>query len=513
MKRMRLQVVMWMLLAAAPVWAAAPTTQPQVAFDRWYTVLLGGRPAGWSHTRVELQAGRFTTTDQMKILINRGTATLAIGARSRFVETQSGRPIKAESVSRMGPQESGQRYVFTDKGIEVTSWQGDQRHTSLAPNPTGAGAHWLPPVAEHRAVQRQVAAGARQISTWSLDPSLGPSPTRTDYRLEGRQNVAVLGKVVPAMVWQETNSHLPGLTTTDYTDEAGWSIKTTIDLLPGMRLEVVQSDRELALRQISPSQVPELMTQTFIKPDKPVPDARQSRLAIYDLTFTPAQGAVAGHPLPAGLLPTTGCQRVVWSDEYHARVVVNLDSPTAAGSDLPTPADRRPSLMIDSDDGRVLALRDQALRGLAADASPVQKAKTLRRFVYRFIRNKDLSIGMATAGETARSAEGDCTEHAVLLAALLRAAGIPSRTVSGLLYVDEFLGQKQVFGYHMWTQAWLDTGQGAHWVDLDAVLPHHAFDAAHIALGVSSMDDQSGAMGGDVLDLLPVLGRLSIAVR
>ena len=38
---------------------------------------------------------------------------------------------------------------------------------------------------------------------------------------------------------------------------------------------------------------------------------------------------------------------------------------------------------------------------------------------------KDLSVGFATAADVARTAQGDCTEHAVLLAALLRASDIP----------------------------------------------------------------------------------------
>ena len=41
----------------------------------------------------------------------------------------------------------------------------------------------------------------------------------------------------------------------------------------------------------------------------------------------------------------------------------------------------------------------------------------------------------ATAAEVARSREGDCTEHAVLLAALARARGIPARVAMGLVYV------------------------------------------------------------------------------
>jgi hypothetical protein len=119
-------------------------------------------------------------------------------------------------------------------------------------------------------------------------------------------------------------------------------------------------------------------------------------------------------------------------------------------------------------------------------------------------------VGFATASEVARTRQGDCSEHAVLLAALLRGAGIPSRTVSGLIYTDEFLGRKNVFAYHMWTQAWLTQGVGGRWVDLDATLDALPFDAAHIALATSSQSDV-GAVN-DIVKIAGLLGRLSLQV-
>ena len=115
----------------------------------------------------------------------------------------------------------------------------------------------------------------------------------------------------------------------------------------------------------------------------------------------------------------------------------------------------KPSTMLRSDDPQIIGLVEQALLQVGADAGPKEKAMALRRFVNDHVAEKDLSVGFATASEVARTGQGDCTEHAVLLAAMLRAEGIPSRVVSGLIYVDRFLGHRQVFGYHMWTQAWI----------------------------------------------------------
>jgi len=103
----------------------------------------------------------------------------------------------------------------------------------------------------------------------------------------------------------------------------------------------------------------------------------------------------------------------------------------------------------------------------------------LEGFVRRFIRTKDLSIGYASALEVARRPEGDCTEHAVLLAALGRALGIPTRVVDGLAYVDAYAGKQHVFVPHAWVQAWTGTG----WQSFDAAMG--SFDSTHLAFAVS----------------------------
>ena len=127
-------------------------------------------------------------------------------------------------------------------------------------------------------------------------------------------------------------------------------------------------------------------------------------------------------------------------------------------------------------------------------------------------------VGDGSASEAARTREGDCTECAVLLAALLRANGIPSRCVNGLVYSeDDFAGQKDVFVYHMWTQAWIaldnddkpgeDGQQAGYWLDLDSAM--WRYSAGHIALGVSAMGDGDQQ---DQIDLVPMQHDLQIKV-
>ncbi len=201
---------------------------------------------------------------------------------------------------------------------------------------------------------------------------------------------------------------------------------------------------------------------------------------------------------------------MVWGDHRTARVVVDLDSPVNPLDDLPSAEHQATSTVLNHNDQKLRQLIAEALGEDPLALDPIEQSHRLRDFVHLYIEKKDLAIGFATAGEVARTAQGDCSEHAVLLAAMLRGVEIPSRTVSGLLYVEEFLGHIGVFGYHMWTQAWLPSPLGEHWVDLDATLVDREFDAAHIALAYSSLSDRS--MVNDLVALAPLFDRLQVKI-
>ena len=110
---------------------------------------------------------------------------------------------------------------------------------------------------------------------------------------------------------------------------------------------------------------------------------------------------------------------------------------------------------------------------LSAEAQ-MHVAYALRDLVHAHISDKHLSTAYASASETARTGSGDCTEHAVLLAAVLKARGIPARVCHGLVYVeqggsaingeadepeaDDDPDRTGQFGWHMWSQVGLLAG-------------------------------------------------------
>jgi transglutaminase-like putative cysteine protease len=101
------------------------------------------------------------------------------------------------------------------------------------------------------------------------------------------------------------------------------------------------------------------------------------------------------------------------------------------------------------------------------DLSPV-KAKKLVAWVHEKIQKRPV-LSVPNALETLQNRMGDCNEHAVLLAALARAAGIPAQVESGLVY------QRGRFYYHAWNVFYLGT-----WITADSSMGQFPADVTHI---------------------------------
>lgn len=487
----------------APLVAQGQSEQEKVTFDRWYVLMLGESRAGYARITQMERGEQIISQTQMHFAFKRGPVAMAMEQSISFTESVDGRAIEAMTMMKPGAAAITQTMRFGDSGIELSSGQGEQPHVQRLP---ALPADALPPAAMGRYVQRQLAAGANEIDVRMIDISMGPAAVDVHIDVVGEENVEVFGKVVPAVAWDMTLSNLPGMVMREYVDGQAQTVKATIPLFPGMEFTMLQADEALARMEVDP---PELMASTLVEPVGRIDEPRELRSAVYEVRVKSSED---GGKTGKVDLPRSGYQRVVWGDEETAAVIVDLDQPVNPVHDLPTAAHLSSSTMLNHEDPKIGELVAEALGARAESMSDAEKGRRLRAYVAEYIEEKDLSVGLATASEIARTRQGDCSEHAVLLAAMLRACGIPSRTVSGLIYVDDFLGQQNVFGYHMWAQAWVggDAGAaGARWIDLDATLMRD-FDAAHISLAISSLEDAK--MNNDMVALLPLMGRLEVKV-
>lgn len=176
-----------------------------------------------------------------------------------------------------------------------------------------------------------------------------------------------------------------------------------------------------------------------------------------------------GAPAPA---PARGDARVRLVVARPDELAASIEGARRAGEDAvevgiaayPTlvagvaPRDRAPSFLIDFEEPPVRALRD----ALVARHGESPSLEALRRFTSEAIPVKSMQRSWDLASRVARSGEGDCTEHAVLLTALARSVGRPARVVTGIALVAHGR-MPRAFGH-----AWSEIHDGGRFVPVDA---------------------------------------------
>lgn len=126
-----------------------------------------------------------------------------------------------------------------------------------------------------------------------------------------------------------------------------------------------------------------------------------------------------------------------------------------------------PAPFIESNDPGIASL---AASIVGKEQNPRAAARRLLVWIAEHMKQEP-SLTVPSAKEVLASLRGDCNEHAVLLAALARAAGIPARVVAGAVYGDDG------FYYHAWNELWL-----GEWVSADAIFAQMPTDATHVKL-------------------------------
>jgi hypothetical protein len=473
-----------------------PLPAQDPARQEWFVVQLLGKPAGYVQvtelrgadggaevtTFTRLRVQREAQTADVRLLLR--TEEDARGRLLRFVMEQE---LSKERLTVRGEVKGAQVVLSTSSGA------GPGRSTS-APCELEAAA---PHRAERIACDKLVTPGAKEGDTIEVAVFL------PELQRSGRQR-SVLGPVEETALLDgsrklrrvtSTLDFLPGTAFSLWVDpDSRQVLKTSVPFF-GMELVSIRASRETALRSDFRSP-PDLMLASSIAVAKPLPPAVED--VVYLLRFRRPQSAdsrTVEFPRAAGqeVLHRDGGASLrlrVRSVQPRGAVLRPVAPPEGLSATL------APSAYIDSDHP---VIRDLARQVVAGERDAWKAAQRLERWVFENVRGKNLSTAFASAGEVAKTREGDCTEHAVLLAALARASGIPARVVVGLVH------HRGAFVGHMWCEVF-----AGEWAPLDGTRGRGKVDADHIALGTSHLDTSSVA---DVfLALLPVLGNLEIEV-
>jgi hypothetical protein len=260
----------------------------------------------------------------------------------------------------------------------------------------------------------------------------------------------------------------------------------------GFKVVTRASDRETALKPHPPFR---LMSAVLTKSPFRIPSAATAGHIRYRFGFH--DGLV--FPLPA-----TPEQRIAALGETVSVDVCRGCGPDLASDPASLAAARKATPWLQSDHARLRAIAGPIARQPVSDR---RKMELLVAKARPYLGKLDFA-GHYSALEALQRRRGDCTEAAVLLAALGRSAGIPTKVVNGLVYSRErYHGASNVFMPHSWTLAYVD---GA-WRSFDLALDD--FDATHIALTIGDGDARSVATANQLAGLLRLDGMVEVRKR
>ena len=451
-KKLSMLLCAGVLLAFSTSAVQAATAAPQ---STWMTVLLDGRKLGHAHFTRRVADRKVTTTQTLQLELKRDGHSMLVETDETDIETATGEPLQFRSVTHLSGIEStvsGKRR--SDGRFEVTRTVGGKDTTSvIAPPASGLLAEGQRLAAEH--------AGSAPGTTFDLsawDVNSGKA-LLTHNRVLGKQSVALPGgRKELTRIDQTTELPIGSIDTSLWLDDELRAQKIRTSML-GMKLELLACDKACAL---APNQGVDILDKSMA----PLPQALSRSAREHAISYrvasrsdTPLHFATTDEQQVHKLAPGQ------WRVDVHMQPVTREDTPRAA--------DTAANDWLQSDNRRVRQMANKAARGADSNLARMQR---LQKFVSHYISKKSLSVGYASAVEVMHSREGDCTEHAVLLATLARALDIPARVVTGLVYADQYAGREHVLVPHAWVQAWVD----GHWRSFDAAL--NGFDTGHIAL-------------------------------
>lgn len=446
--------------AALLVFAAAAQAAPPE--EQWFTVLLDGRKIGSFESQRIVKDGKVETTQTLDISLDRAGISISLVSGESATETVDGKPLAFASRSKMSGIESRIEGRVDGDKVEVTTSTGGATQARTMAWPAGA---LLPEAARLAGVRAGLAPGTR-YDVLAFQPS-SLDAARVSTLVAPAETVDLPGGAKKlARIDQDMALSGTAMRSRSWVDAQQTVYKLVMPMM-GVDLVLLACDRACAT---APNQGSDVFERTMLVAPRALAPAELRGPMRY--TLAARDGAQ-----PPELVATDE-QRV--ETRGKERIVTIEPQPRAAtSSEKPRAEDFRPNDYLQSDAPEVVALARKAV-GEATD--PAEKMQRIENFVRGFIKDKTLNVGYASALEVARKPEGDCTEHAVLVAALGRAQGLATRVVDGLAYAPGFAGKDQVFVPHAWAQAWID----GRWRSFDAAL--RGFDSGHIALAVGNGD-------------------------
>lgn len=497
------RALMTCLLAAAlaaPVSAAAPASQPSgvptiLSLPRpkggeWMGLYVLGKKAGWAYS--ELREGSYEGTKAI-VAVSHVTLQASVGGANMHRDIRDERIYEHKDGGRLLAFRQEKHGDGGDETLLGTCSPRGVELRRIRPNQPDEVRH-LPATAEtveHADAVRIVAFSKKPLEGMSLDLENKLADKKERTELVGEASVTAAGVTVPVVKVKSSEQ------------DSNLAMVSTV-ALDGRELEldfggvmVGKAESEQIAKQLDKV---DIFNLTRVVIAKPVPD---------DVREPPATVVWRVQGLGTDMkLPSTR-QTLKGAPDGSAVLTIRSRLPkarakrpftSAATSELQESL--KTNLSVDWD-APAIVVKAKEIVGGEKDAWAA--ARKLNHFVNGYLE-KAYGSSSDRATDVLATAKGDCTEHALLLTALLRASGIPARRIDGLVYMKAADGVPALY-WHEWVQAWV-----GEWVEMDPTFNEEIADPTHIALGTEARVDTAGLIGKLKLEMVDARASAGTAV-
>jgi hypothetical protein len=473
--------------------AVIGATQAVTTEEKEYLALfIEGKKSGHAVRSRTMSDGKVITTEEVVMTMKRVDFPVTVNTIETCIETTDGRPLGFEAVqklSMMTTKITGK--INKDGTINTTiSAMGSDQHNTIPWPPAAVMAEGLRLLLIKNGLKEGTSFPVKLFLPSTLQA------TNSTINIGPKQDFDLLGRIVDLRK-VTTELNMPDgskITTVSFIDENLRTLKSITPVM-GMQIEMISCTEAYALSSNEPM---ELIHQMFLKSPVSLKDLESVQSIKY--TLNPQSGTENLQ------IPANDNQQVIRENGKIIVTVSPVNTPEGAvfpykGQDKAILDATKPTRFLQSDRQEIINLARHAV-GKTRDAA--EAAKKIEAFVAGYIENRNFSVGYASAAEVAKSRQGDCSEFAVLTAAMCRAVGIPAEVVMGIAYVENFTGgMEECFGGHAWNQIYIKD----KWIGLDAAFKstgRKGFGPGHIALASGNGNPE------ELFNIAATLGRFEI---
>ena len=468
----------WIVLFLSVVLGPSVLSASLPPSNKWFLVTIGGQPVGYIHDISSRKAGAggevLIYNSEMKMVLNRLGTKVELRFVTEFEETAAGLLTKIGYEMLASATATKTEAVVKDHSIEFRSESGGKSYNRTIPyTGTLIGQEGIR-LASLKALKK----AGDSVEFLTFMPEL-EAVTKGSRTVLGEETLRLAGRNLPTLKVEEL-IEAAAVKSTAWLNADHEVVKQEMSTPFGPGVFVL-SDRTTALAAASGSELPaEMFERSIIRSNIRLPLART-------LGYLKVKLIHRNPDLGWPEIESPG-QTVISKDRETLVLEIRRPAlPKPASFPVPPTEKNRefldPNAYIQSDDS---PLRDLVRRLIDGEKDLFQAVLKLERWVSDNM-TFDLGIAFAPSTEIFRNRRGTCVGYATLLAAMARAAGIPSRVVLGYVYA---LG---MFGGHAWAEVLIDDT----WIPMDAaiVAPAQA-DAARIGFSAVSLHEGAGSLSG-----------------